>query len=1575
MSTNSPGTNQGDPPSTPPHTIEARFATGLPDSADDETRLAFFNYCIENYKHMDWKGDSLSEYFADDFANFTVDNFASIPNNSRRTMRDLLRKRGVYVRKGRGVLISEALMEVVKEDLPWPNNERESGEHSQIAPNVNQTHERETGSGEERTRTDSQQQGMNNGNDTRSNTGNKDDRHHNNAQVSYNRSNISNLSKAYYSDGDRYNGLPTDNFDRKLCLFEERCDQASVPNEDKQRAFSIMLAGRARDFYFDNLRGKDFTFDEMTAAVKRRFITAEHERSLVREWDNLSLNAIIADNVGRPRKHCLEELVTRMHALQSGLPGAYCNDEIFKNKLLNAVKDVEECRFAYFKPASTVEGLISDLHSSLAIEPSPQSSPALNAHFVDRRYKGQRGRGSNRSVLHCIVCKKKGCWSTNHSKEDRLAALRKNRQVRQFFTAVQEESEQENETSVNDDNGDMNEEQLQELEDLAGTAHVVQVDLNLDDEEVRPTGFFATAEDSNNTTAYIACIRDAAVSHALTATLSIDSRYDAEFFYGVMIDTGCARASSGGLSQYRAYCRHVGQPENIDPSKKVFCKFGISGTDSIGRARVQFPIKGIMLEFSMHVIDDDLPILLSLADMDKLGIYYNNLTNSVIHQSSKERMEVTRFYGHPFLRWDPTLCCFFTYKELKRLHKRFGHPHADKLYNLLKRADLSNVDNSTRATLEEITRKCKPCQTYAQAPRRFKFVLRDDKDFNHTVFVDIFYIDKKPILHVVDEATRYQAARWLPNVTADAVWRAMRLCWIDVYLGPPDIVTHDAGKQFIAKVFQTNAALLHITTKCVPIESPNSMSYVERYHTPIRHAYKIVIAEATELDAEAALQVAVKSVNDSIGPDGLVPTLLVYGALPRLGFPNDPPTPSTFQRAIALRKATEAMTKYFAKSQVSNAVRTRNGPDTSDIHSAPIDSHVLVYRPEIDKWDGPFSLLDIQGETCTVLLPPPSGPKQFRTTVVKRFIPDDKTTVTTNDEPNPTPLHPTQVQPVGTSQANTMTIESNRETRATKEDLKELVAFAAKMVPQSKDNEKYAASRKKEIDGLLNRGVFIPATVKDAHGHRIYKSRFIDYVKNEGTPEAFEKSRFVASAFNDDVEFLTHAPTVMRASQRLLTSTAASDEDFTIKNRDVDQAYTQAKTKLQRKVFIKPAPVLGYPPNFLFQAILPIYGLPESGLHWFHSYSKYHKEKLHMTPSVYDTCLMYTEKCIANASRSPSVPRGVVCLQTDDTMYACNKAFSDKEERMSKNFDCKEAKFIKDGTSLKFNGAIISRYQHNYTITQTEHIEKLNRLDINNATNADFVAERARGAYIAAVCRPDVTYAFSAASQITKPEMKDFKVLNKTIELMIKTKTQGLRFVPLDLDSIVMAVFVDAGFATNPDSSSQLGFIITLIDTHDHANIIHYGSIKSKRVTRSVLAAELFAMVHGFDVSSTIRLALNDMLDRVIPLRVYTDSRSLYDCLTRINQTAEKRLLIDLRMLRQSYERREITEVLWIPTAQNPADAFTKAKTSPALKQLMMENRILLTPNAWVERSVPTWSQQPITSICAIFEDGGVSDY
>jgi hypothetical protein len=57
---------------------------------------------------------------------------------------------------------------------------------------------------------------------------------------------------------------------------------------------------------------------------------------------------------------------------------------------------------------------------------------------------------------------------------------------------------------------------------------------------------------------------------------------------------------------------------------------------------------------------------------------------------------------------------------------------------------------------------------------------------------------------------------------------------------------------------------------------------------------------------------AVKAVNDTAGPNRLVPTLLVYGAYLRISNLG-PPTPSITERAAAVQKVMAEIVKLRAK--------------------------------------------------------------------------------------------------------------------------------------------------------------------------------------------------------------------------------------------------------------------------------------------------------------------------------------------------------------------------------------------------------------------------------------------------------------------------------------------------------------------------------------------------------------------------------------------------------------------------------------------------------------------------------------
>jgi hypothetical protein len=122
------------------------------------------------------------------------------------------------------------------------------------------------------------------------------------------------------------------------------------------------------------------------------------------------------------------------------------------------------------------------------------------------------------------------------------------------------------------------------------------------------------------------------------------------------------------------------------------------------------------------------------------------------------------------------------------------------------------------------------------------------------------------------------------------------------------------------------------------------------------------------------------------------------------------------------------------------------------------------------------------------------------------------------------------------------------------------------------NDTQFSASRQKEITGLLEKGVFKITKLMDVpQGVRLFNSRFVDEVKNAGTSKAFEKSRLVVQAYNDQGKelVLTQSPTIQRVSQRLILCIAAMGH-HKLYLRDISQAYVQSTTNLNREFYVRP---------------------------------------------------------------------------------------------------------------------------------------------------------------------------------------------------------------------------------------------------------------------------------------------------------------------------------------------------------------------------------------------------------------------
>ena len=102
----------------------------------------------------------------------------------------------------------------------------------------------------------------------------------------------------------------------------------------------------------------------------------------------------------------------------------------------------------------------------------------------------------------------------------------------------------------------------------------------------------------------------------------------------------------------------------------------------------------------------------------------------------------------------------------------------------------------------------------------------------------------------------------------------------------------------------------------------------------------------------------------------------------------------------------------------------------------------------------------------------------------------------------------------------------------------------------------------------------------------------------------------------------------------------------------------------------------------------PLYGIAEAGTHWWVTYSHYHKEKLGMVSSTYDSCLLITD----------NGPLGIIGIQTDDTVILGDEEFSGRKTD-AMTFKSKEKTRLNKRTTLTFNECIIVRSDDGDTIT------------------------------------------------------------------------------------------------------------------------------------------------------------------------------------------------------------------------------------------------------------------------------------
>lgn len=332
---------------------------------------------------------------------------------------------------------------------------------------------------------------------------------------------------------------------------------------------------------------------------------------------------------------------------------------------------------------------------------------------------------------------------------------------------------------------------------------------------------------------------------------------------------------------------------------------------------------GSPIIFNAAIIDADVPLLIGLDAMVQHGLdlmYSKLLLTSGLEEWTLPLIIVN---GQSFIQ--PTmheLESLFTKHELERMHLHFFHPSTSKLYNLIRRASPEKADNNLRKMLEDIRNNCQTCQEFHSPPFRFRARIPESEiAFNQELAIDLLWLEGKPALHVIDTQTAFSNAKFINNKTADGLWQLFVDIWATVYTGYPSVIRLDRETSFDSKIFRRHAARAGITLQFSGIEIHNAIAVGERYHAPLRKIFLTIRSEHTKIESDVALRLGIKALNDTMGPNGLVPSLLVFGVLPTWPAPLKH-NPRQTDRFKAMNTARREMESFVAQQRIrrGNAV-------------------------------------------------------------------------------------------------------------------------------------------------------------------------------------------------------------------------------------------------------------------------------------------------------------------------------------------------------------------------------------------------------------------------------------------------------------------------------------------------------------------------------------------------------------------------------------------------------------------------------------------------------------------------------
>ena len=461
-----------------------------------------------------------------------------------------------------------------------------------------------------------------------------------------------------------------------------------------------------------------------------------------------------------------------------------------------------------------------------------------------------------------------------------------------------------------------------------------------------------------------------------------------------VLDCGCTRTVAGEfwMSEFISTLSADDTKLVREESSNAIYRFG-DGGECKSFKRVIIPIKIGSRDYLLRVevVANEIPLLLSKGTMKSLGVTESNLdlkNDLWILDGEEVRLHCTTsgHYCVPISSFQvDSENITLTVLELEKLgkkekrakaiklHRQFGHASDEKLLKLIKESNID--DKQLNACVREVCASCEICQKYKPAPLKPAVSLPLATRFNHVVCLDLkeHVQGKQWILHMIDAATRYSAARWIKSKRKEIIAAKLFEMWIS-YFGKPKTLMSDNGGEFDNSLYKEVSQILGIEVIMPPGESPFSNGIVER-HNKVLYETMMKTRQDADCDDDVALAWACSAKNALQNHGGYSPNQLVFGYnvnIPTVLTDKLPALSSTTSSEIIRTnlEALHAARKNYIEAENSTKIRKALKHKTRVYTEQNFQQGDKVFfkRKSHRGWKGPGSVMGTDGYTVLVKL-------------------------------------------------------------------------------------------------------------------------------------------------------------------------------------------------------------------------------------------------------------------------------------------------------------------------------------------------------------------------------------------------------------------------------------------------------------------------------------------------------------------------------------------------------------------------------------------------------------------------------